>query len=60
MRAATAALQFEHPKLAVQAIVPMGDLAERFDRAIERSGLSRLGESPKLIEHKPQAIRRRI
>jgi len=49
MRAAIAALQFEHPKLAVQAILPMGDLAERLDRAIERSANA---YNSKVIEHR--------
>src|SRR5262249_9983993 len=37
MRAAMAAIQFEHPKLAVTANVEAGDFADRLDRAIERS-----------------------
>jgi hypothetical protein len=45
MRAAMAALQFEHPKLAVTANVESGDFAFQLDRAIERSR--------KVIEAKP-------
>jgi hypothetical protein len=37
IRAAMAALQFEHPKLAVTATVQAGDFADQLERAIERS-----------------------
>jgi polysaccharide pyruvyl transferase WcaK-like protein len=37
MRAAIAAIQFEHPKLAVTAMVEAGDFADQLERAIERS-----------------------
>jgi hypothetical protein len=37
MRAAIAAIQFEHPKLAVTATVQAGDFADQLERAIERS-----------------------
>src|SRR5262249_17676711 len=37
MRAAIAALQFEHPKLAVAVTVNAGDFAEKLDQAVERS-----------------------
>ena len=37
MRAAMAALQFEHPKLAVTANVEAGDFAFKLDQAVERS-----------------------
>jgi hypothetical protein len=37
MRAAMAALQFEHPKLAVTATLNNGDFAVQLDRAIESS-----------------------
>jgi hypothetical protein len=37
MRAAMAALQFEHPKLAVTATVEGGDFAFKLDQAVERS-----------------------
>ena len=37
IRAATAALPHEHPKLAVTAMVTSGDFAIQLDRAIERS-----------------------
>jgi hypothetical protein len=46
MRAAIAALPFEHPKLAVTAYVDGGDaFAAALERAIARSG--------KVIEHQP-------
>jgi len=45
IRAAIAALQFEHPKLAVTATVEGGDFAFQLDQAIERSR--------KVIEAKP-------
>jgi hypothetical protein len=48
MRAAMAALQFEHPKLAVAVTVNSGDFADQLDRAIERSRMA-------LIEGKPIA-----
>jgi len=49
MRAAMAAIQFEHPKLAVTANVS-GDheFGFRLDQAIQRSGTA-----PKVIEHQP-------
>jgi hypothetical protein len=37
MRAAIAAIQFEHPKLTVTATVNGGDFAVQLDQAIERS-----------------------
>jgi hypothetical protein len=37
MRAATAALPHEHPKLAVAVTVNAGDFAEKLDQAVERS-----------------------
>jgi hypothetical protein len=48
MRAATAALPHEHPKLAVTAVVNEGDFANQLDRAVERSR----NVSP-MIEAKP-------
>jgi hypothetical protein len=49
MRAAGMALQFEHPKLGVTVNISGGDLAERLDKAIERS------RSMKVIEHRANA-----
>jgi hypothetical protein len=37
MRAAIAAIQFEHPKLAVTANITSGDFADQLDRAVESS-----------------------
>ena len=37
MRAAVAAIQFEHPRLAVTASIQAGDFAEQLDRAVEQS-----------------------
>jgi polysaccharide pyruvyl transferase WcaK-like protein len=45
MRAAIAALQFEHPKLAVTANLSSGDFADQLDQAVERTR--------KVIEAKP-------
>jgi hypothetical protein len=49
MRAATAALPHEHPKLAVTTVVNAGDFADQLERAIERS---RTIEAKPLIEEK--------
>jgi hypothetical protein len=46
MRAAGMALQFEHPKLGVTAIITDGDLADKLDKAIERC------RTMKVIEHR--------
>jgi hypothetical protein len=46
MRAASVALEFERPRLAVTAVLGSDDFAERLDRAIARS-------SPKIIEARP-------
>jgi hypothetical protein len=48
MRAAIAALQFEHPKLAVTAMVNEGDFADQLERAIQASR--------KIIEAKPLSV----
>ena len=37
MRAAMAAIQFEHPKLAVTANVESGDFADQLEQAVKRS-----------------------
>jgi hypothetical protein len=37
MRAATAALPHEHPKLAVTTLVNVGDFADQLEKAVERS-----------------------
>lgn len=37
IRAATAALPHEHPKLAVTAVVSEGDFADQLEKAVERS-----------------------
>lgn len=37
IRAATAALPHEHPKLAVTTVVNVGDFADQLEKAIERS-----------------------
>jgi len=49
MRAAIAALPFEHPKLAVTAQIDAdGDFAERLEQAILRSEMA-----PRVIDHEP-------
>ncbi len=61
MRAAIAALQYEHPKLGVQMnLHDDGTWAERLEKAIERSAntynpkaINGNGERAKLIEAKP-------
>jgi hypothetical protein len=52
IRAAIAALQFEHPKLAVTANVEAGDFAFKLDQAVERSRRVMKDISP-MIEAKP-------
>jgi hypothetical protein len=47
LRAATAALPHEHPKLAVTAMVNAGDFADQLERAVERS---RMIEAKPMIE----------
>jgi hypothetical protein len=58
-------LQFEHPKLAVTAVISEGSFADRLDKAVERSNRIKNGEvvvngQPKLIEAKPEGFKRRI
>jgi hypothetical protein len=74
MRAAIAALQFEHPKLSAAAVVhDDGTWAERLEKAIERSGRGKVngngdgakvingeGTKPKVIEHDAGPGLRRI
>jgi hypothetical protein len=50
MRAAMAALQFEHPKLGVSVNINGEDIAERLDRAIARTNGLKVIEQPKVIE----------
>jgi len=52
MRAATACLPHEHPKLAVTTVVNAGDFADQLERAVERS---RMVEAKPIIEAKPEA-----
>jgi hypothetical protein len=40
IRAATAALPHEHPKLAVTTVVNAGDFADQLERAVERSRMT--------------------
>jgi hypothetical protein len=51
MRAAGMALPFEHPKLAVTAVVTDQSFSERLERAVLRSQASR--SEMKVIEHQP-------
>ena len=50
IRAATAALPHEHPKLAVTAMVTNDDFAVQLDRAIERSRKVSMIEAKPIIE----------
>jgi hypothetical protein len=57
-RSAIAALQFEHPKLAISAIIDEKSFAYRLEKAIERTEQVKNGIVPtngpmKLIEAKP-------
>jgi hypothetical protein len=49
MRAATAALPHEHPRLAVTAMITDDDFASQLDQAVERSRRV----SPTMVEGKP-------
>jgi|SRR5436190_883183 hypothetical protein len=51
MRAAAIAIAYEHPKLAVTAIIGSDDLAERLDRAIARANGT--ASATKVIEASP-------
>jgi hypothetical protein len=51
MRAAIAAIQFEHPKLAVTATMEAGDFADQLERALKRS--SEVIEAAPSIEATP-------
>ena len=55
-RSAIAALQFEHPKLAISAVIDEKSLAYRLDRTLERTEKVKRGEfvgnGTKLIEAK--------
>src|SRR5262249_22616015 len=53
IRAAIAALQFEHPKLAVTATVDSGDFAFQLDQAVKRSKV--IIEAKSMIEAKPSS-----
>jgi hypothetical protein len=55
MRAAVAALQFEHPKLGVSVIVDGQDFATRLERAVERTAraLNERRSNGLVIEHQP-------
>jgi hypothetical protein len=60
-RSAIAALQFEHPKLAISAIIDEKSFAYRLEKAIERTARAVNGDVPtnKMIEAKPvKSIRR--
>jgi len=50
IRAAIAALPFEHPKLAVTANVSVADFADQLEKAIMRSGKSLVVGAPRVIE----------
>lgn len=55
MRAAIAALPFEHPKLAVVATIPGGNLSARLEAAMIRSGRAIVIDAPpRVIEAQPQ------
>jgi hypothetical protein len=51
MKAAAIALEYERPRLAVVAQMSGDDLAERLNRAVERSGTG-----PKMISAKAQQV----
>ena len=54
MRAAQAAIPFEHPKLAVHAEISGNDLAEKLIRAIQASNKVMNSQSRQVIEHEPK------
>jgi hypothetical protein len=53
MRAAMAALQFEHPKLAVTANVESGDFADQLEQAIKRTRM--VPDAKPMIDAKPSS-----
>jgi hypothetical protein len=57
MRAAIAAIAYEHPKLAVTAVVPVEGFADRLEAALARSAkVLELRPAPQI---EPQRMRRR-
>ena len=52
MRAAIAAIQFEHPKLAVMATIDGKDFGDQLERALKRSS-EVIDAAPAPIESKP-------
>jgi hypothetical protein len=64
-RSGIALLQFLYPKLAVVGtVLDRPDMAQRLDKAIERTTKARTGQAimngTRLIEEKPEPFRRRI
>jgi hypothetical protein len=54
MKAASIAIEYERPTLKATAIIQGGDIAERLERAIERSNGGRL-TGPTIIEAQPES-----
>ena len=54
MKAAQVAIEYERPTLKATAIIQGGDIAERLERAIERSNGGRL-TGPTIIEAQPES-----
>jgi hypothetical protein len=57
MKAAQVAIEYERPTLKATAIIQGGDIAERLERAIERSNGGRLLTQAKTVEHEPTELR---
>jgi hypothetical protein len=54
------AAKYMHPRMGIQVHMDETSFAGRLERAIERSNKIKNGAGTKLIETKPEPIRRRI
>ena len=59
-KAMAEAAKYMHPRMGIQVHMDETSFAGRLERAIERSNKIKNGAGTKLIETKPEPIRRRI